>query len=176
MSLKFTKELCVMTMKNDAKLEEELTFRFKIDIGNWLILTRALTSLKNFNFDVLLLSKLYRYRGVIFHETEEWYKIWRGIDLSFENWHWEFDKFWPENSKVSKTFILMGSFWTKYILFELKRSTEELSFMTLKSDKKFGDESTYRLKIDMKILKKFDRSTRKFQKWSPFDQSIYCLS
>ena len=48
--------------------------------------------------------------------------------------------------------------------------------MTLKSDKKFGDESTYRLKIDMKILKKFDRSTRNFQKWSPFDQSIYCLS
>ena len=31
MSLKFTWELCVMTMKNDAKLEEELTFRFKID-------------------------------------------------------------------------------------------------------------------------------------------------
>ena len=34
MSLKFTWELCVMTMKNDAKLEEELTFRFKIDQRN----------------------------------------------------------------------------------------------------------------------------------------------
>ena len=144
-----------MTMKNDAKLEEELTFRFKIDIGNWLILTRALTSLKNFNFDVLLLSKLYRYRGVIFHETEEWYKIWRGIDLSFENWHWEFDKFWPENSKVSKTFILMGSFWTKYILFELKRSTEELSFMTLKSDAKFEEKLTCGLENDMGNLANF---------------------
>ena len=34
MSLKFTGELFVMTMKNDAKLEEELTCRFKIDMRN----------------------------------------------------------------------------------------------------------------------------------------------
>ena len=34
MSLKFTEELCVMTMKNDTKIEEELTCRFKIDMRN----------------------------------------------------------------------------------------------------------------------------------------------
>ena len=34
MSLKFTGELCVMTMKNDAKFEEELTCQFKIDMRN----------------------------------------------------------------------------------------------------------------------------------------------
>ena len=34
MSLKFTEELFVMTMKNDAKFEEELTCRSKIDIRN----------------------------------------------------------------------------------------------------------------------------------------------
>ena len=34
MSLKFTEELCIMTIKNDAKFEEELTCRFKIDIRN----------------------------------------------------------------------------------------------------------------------------------------------
>ena len=34
MSLKFPEELCVMTMKNDKKIEEELTFRFKIDMRN----------------------------------------------------------------------------------------------------------------------------------------------
>ena len=33
MSLKFTKELRIMTMKNDAKFEEKLTFCFKIDMG-----------------------------------------------------------------------------------------------------------------------------------------------
>ena len=34
MSLKFTGEFCVMTMKNNAKFEEELTFQFKIDKRN----------------------------------------------------------------------------------------------------------------------------------------------
>ena len=34
MSLEFTEELCVMTMKNDAKFEEELTCYFKIDMRN----------------------------------------------------------------------------------------------------------------------------------------------
>ena len=32
MSLKFTGELCVITMKNDAKFEDELICQFKIDI------------------------------------------------------------------------------------------------------------------------------------------------
>ena len=68
-----------------------------------------------------VLFELKKYSGIIFHETEERYKIWRGIDLSFQNWHKEFDKIWPEHSKVSKIFILMGSFWAKYILFDLKK-------------------------------------------------------
>ena len=34
MSLEFTGELCVLTMKNDAKIEEELTCQFKIDMRN----------------------------------------------------------------------------------------------------------------------------------------------
>ena len=68
-----------------------------------------------------ILFELKKHRGVIFHETEEGYKIWKGINLSFKNWHKEFVKFWPERSKVSKIFTLMGSFWAKYILFELKK-------------------------------------------------------
>ena len=32
MSLKFTGEFCIVTMKNDAKFEEELTCQFKSDI------------------------------------------------------------------------------------------------------------------------------------------------
>ena len=34
MTLKFTEELCVMTIKNNAKFEEELTFHFKTDMRN----------------------------------------------------------------------------------------------------------------------------------------------
>ena len=40
-----------------------------------------------------ILFELKKYREVIFHETEEGYKIWTGINLSFQNWHKEFDKF-----------------------------------------------------------------------------------
>ena len=34
MSLKFTEELCVMTMMNAGKFEVELTCQFKIDMRN----------------------------------------------------------------------------------------------------------------------------------------------
>ena len=34
MTLKFTEELCVMTLKNNAKFEEELTLHFKTDTRN----------------------------------------------------------------------------------------------------------------------------------------------
>ena len=34
MSLNFTGEFCVMTMKNDTKFEQELTCQFKIDMRN----------------------------------------------------------------------------------------------------------------------------------------------
>ena len=33
MSFKFTVELCVMTMKSDTKIQEELTSCFKIDMN-----------------------------------------------------------------------------------------------------------------------------------------------
>ena len=55
------------------------------------------------------------------HDNKEWCKIWRGIDLSVQNWHEEFDEFWPEHSKISKICTLMGCFWPKYIMFELKK-------------------------------------------------------
>ena len=55
-----------------------------------------------------ILLELKKYTGVIFHETEG-YKIWGEIDSPFQNRHNEFDKLWPESSKVSKIFTLIGS-------------------------------------------------------------------
>ena len=69
----------------------------------------------------LKMYELKIYRGVMCHDNEEWCKIWRGIDLSVQNWHEEFDKFWPEHSKISKICTLMDCFWPKYIMFELKK-------------------------------------------------------
>ena len=59
----------------------------------------------------------------------------------------------------------------------LKFTEELLCVMTLKSDTNFGEESTYRFKIDKRNLTNFDLSTWKSQKfsllWAPFEQSIY---
>ena len=87
------------------------------------------------------------YRGVICHDNEEWCKIWRGIDLSFQNWHEELDEFSPEHPKVSKTCTLMGSFWSKYITIELKKYKGVM----------FGDIEDW-----FKIWRKTDMC---FQKW-----------
>ena len=61
MTLKFTEELCIITMKNYAKFEEELTCRFKIDTSIWGILTRALKFLKKIHFNRLLSTKVYNF-------------------------------------------------------------------------------------------------------------------
>ena len=61
------------------------------------------------------------YRGVLCHGNEEWREIWRGIDLPVQNLYEEFDEFWPEHSKISKICALMGFFWIKYIMVELKK-------------------------------------------------------
>ena len=37
MSLKFTGDLCVMTMKNDVRFEQELTGHFKTDVRHLTI-------------------------------------------------------------------------------------------------------------------------------------------
>ena len=60
-------------------------------------------------------------RGVICNDTKKWWKIVRGIDLPFQNWHEKFDEFWLENLKVLKLYTLMGCFWPKYIMFKLKK-------------------------------------------------------
>ena len=113
----------------------------------WQIFTRALESLQ---IGTLMRSfypkqKIYElkiYKRVLCHENEEWYKIWREIDLSVQNWHEQFDKFWLEHSKISQICTLIGCFWSKYIMFELKRSIEELYLMELNIDAKFEEKLT----------------------------------
>ena len=101
--------------------------RSKLTWDIWLILIQALENLKDLDFSGLFLTKyiifeLTKYRGVICNDTEEWWKIWTGIDLSFQNCHKEFDEFCLDRALESlKICTLMGCFWTKYIIFEWKR-------------------------------------------------------
>ena len=50
MTFKFTEELCVVTMKNDTKIEEELTCRFKIDMRNFTNFDPSTRKYKKFVF------------------------------------------------------------------------------------------------------------------------------
>ena len=59
MSLKNTGELCVITMKNDAKCEEELTCQFKIDMRNLTNFDLSTRKSQNLHFNWLLLTKEY---------------------------------------------------------------------------------------------------------------------
>ena len=82
MSLKFTEEFCVITMKNDARFEEELTCRFKIDTTIWQILIRIFKCLKNLHFNWLLLTKVYNFCTK--KRTEELCFVALKIDATFE--------------------------------------------------------------------------------------------
>ena len=131
-------------------LKENWRMAWKMIWGIWQIFTRALESGKIGN----LMGSFHRkwkmyelkiYRGVMCHDKEEWCKIWKRIDLSLQNWHDRFVDFWLKHSKVSNICPLMGSFWIKYIMFELKnyrgvifQDTEKWCKIWRKTDSLFG--------------------------------------
>ena len=97
-----------------------------------------------------IMFDLRKYRGVMFHDTEEWCKIWRKTDLWFGKWHEEFGKSLPEHSKVSK----LGLWWDPFLQSRKYMSlkfTEELCIMTIDNDVTFEEELTSRFKIDTTI-------------------------
>ena len=134
-----------MTLNSHAKFEEKLTCGLENDMRNLANFHQNTWKCQNWYFHGILLFKVENawatnymsYRGVISNDTEEWWKIWREIDLSFQNWHKEFDEFWPQNSKVSKIYTFMGCFWPNYIMFELNEYFEELCLIALIIGTKF---------------------------------------
>ena len=134
----------------------------------WWILTQALESLKNLHFDWFLMCKVYnvwpkKVQRSIFHDTEEWFKIWRSTDLWFGKWHKELGKFSPEQLKVLK----YGLWWDPLIQIRKCMSLKfsELYVMTMKNDAKFEEELTCCFKIDMNLTN-FDPSNQKPQKFA----------
>ena len=93
---KSTEELYVITLKNGTKFEEELTCALKNDMRNLANFNPRLKSLKICTlmgsfWAKYILFELKNYRGVMCHETEGWYNVWRKIYWCFEKWHKEFD-------------------------------------------------------------------------------------
>ena len=59
MTLKFTEELCVMTMKNNAKLEKELICHFKTDMRNLTNFDLSTQKSKKIALSFAALTKIY---------------------------------------------------------------------------------------------------------------------
>ena len=85
----------------------------KMAWGIWQIFIRVYESLEigAMMTSFCLMLKIYEvkiYRGVMFHDNEEWCKNWKGIDLPVQKCHEEFGEFWHEHSKILKIWTLMG--------------------------------------------------------------------
>ena len=78
MSLKFTGEFCVKTLKNDTKFEEESTCQFKTDMRSLTNFNALLENLKNllFNGPKYIKFELIKYG--------EFYLMTLNIDATFE--------------------------------------------------------------------------------------------
>ena len=109
------------------------------------------------------LLELQKYIGVIFHDTEEFCKIWKKTDLLFEERLEKFGRFSPEHLKVSK----LGLWWDLFVQSRkgmTLKFAEELCVMTMKNNAKFEEELTCHFKTDMRNLTNFDSSTWKSKK------------
>ena len=83
------------------------------------------------------------YREVMCHQNEEWCKIWKGTDLTVQNWHEEFNKFWPE-----------------------QKNYRGIIFHDTKEWWKIEEKLTCGLENDMRNLAKFHQNTQKSQNWN----------
>ena len=98
------------------KLKRNWLGVLKLLWGTSQILTAAHGSLKNICFNWLLEIKVYilfelqKYRGVVFHDTEEMCKFWQKTDLWFEKKLEKFGRFSPQHLKVSK----LGLWWDPF--------------------------------------------------------------
>ena len=69
-----------------ANFEEKLTCGLENNMRNLTNFHQSAWKCQNWDFDWIILSK----------------NLKRGIDFSFQNWQEEFNKFWPEHSKIFK--------------------------------------------------------------------------
>ena len=106
-----------MTLKSDAKCKEKLTSGFKYDMRNLMIFHPTTQKSKNFTSMGYFCPKhmmfgLKKYRRVIFHDPEQWWKIWINRDLVV-SWPEELGKLSWEHLSLKFVYRLMGSFCPK---------------------------------------------------------------
>ena len=142
--------------------------------GIWWILIEPLKCLKiSFQWALFVQSiqrfELQKYWGVIFHDTEQWNKIWINPDLRFQKWHEVNSK---ERCKVWKNLL----WWVSKAYNVSTRKFHRNCIMTQICDDKFKGKLTRGLKNYIRNLVSFHADSRmswKFALWrAPFVQSI----
>ena len=91
--LKGTGKLSLMTLKSDTKFKEKLTCGFKCDMRNSVKFHPTTQKSKNITlmgsfFPNYTKFELKTYRGVTFHDTKQWFKIWINPDLVVSKMKW----------------------------------------------------------------------------------------
>ena len=159
-------------------LKENWLMLPKIDVRNLANFHQSTWKSPSWDLDGILLSKVenlwaWNLRESMYHDNKEWCKNWRGIYLSVQNWLEEFDKFWSKHSKFSKICTLMGFFWPKYVMLELKKSIGELCLMALNIDGTLERKLACAFKNDMKNLTNFHQCTFESLKIGTLMRSFY---
>ena len=99
-----------MALKSDAKFKEKGTCGFKYDMKNVVNfhpttqMSKIVTPMGYF-CPKYMKFELQKQRGVIFHDTEQWCKIWKTLTLWFQKWHEELGELSLEHPKVWKLYI-----------------------------------------------------------------------
>ena len=125
-------ELCLMTLKGDVKFEENLNLGSKNYMMNFVRFNASSGKLEKFHFDVLLLSIAYQ---VAAKNVKKNYlsQHWRKIQTLKKNWLFIWKMTWGiwtltwavESLKLC---TLMDYFCRKYVMLELKRNREVVSW------------------------------------------------
>ena len=114
-----------MTLTNDAKFKGKLTWDFKWH-EEFDEFSPNFSKIWKFYFDGFFLSKVYIifelkiYRGVIFHDTEQWCKIWINPNLVVSRMAWGIGWTFIRALRSPKNCTLMGSFCQKNIMFQIE--------------------------------------------------------
>ena len=117
--LKSAEELSFMTLKSHAKFQEKHEEFGKFSPHHSKVSKLGLLRGTFIQSRNCMSIKFTGELCVMIMKNDE--KFEKELTCQIKNWHEEFNRLWHESLKVSKICILMGYFWPKYIMFELRK-------------------------------------------------------
>ena len=136
-----TEELCLMTLKSNAKFEEKLSLSFKNDMMNLVHFNGSSGKSEDLHFDVLFLSIAYKvFAKKVQKNHLSW--NWKAIKTLKENWLFVWKMTWGIWWILAwavgspKNFTLVGYFWRKCVMLELQKYSGDVPWKMIEE---FGE-------------------------------------